>query len=249
MPGKAGTTPSARRYLAAFVSWFWLAGLCVMVGAAGAFGMTEIQTPMYRATTVLFIGQQSASVPLVDTQLVTTYAQLIRQPVVLSEAARQVGGIAPDDLARQVQASAESNTSLLDVSVDDPDANRAASLANAVAAVFISDISSQVITAAYPVVVFQPATPPATPDHPKPVLNTLVGGAFGLAVAIVLVHLLNVLERRRRAALPAETRAAQPGGSEVPQPGEDKLSLNGRQENASQDLVDVTTPDVTMTTE
>jgi capsular polysaccharide biosynthesis protein len=225
MPGKAGTNHSVHRYLAAFARWFWLAGLCVVVGAAGTFVMTEIQTPVYRATTILFIGQQSASVPLVDTQLVTTYAQLISQPVVLSEAARQVGGITPTDLARHVQASAESNTSLLDVSVDDPDPNRAASLANAVAGAFISEISRQVITAAYPVAVFQPAAPPATPDHPKPLLNTLVGGAFGLAIAVVLVHLLNLLEKR--------TYPAQPAGN--------KTSLNGNHENASEDLADVTT--------
>lgn len=207
MPDEARTSRYGQRYFAAFARWFWLAALCIVVAAAGTFVMTAIQTPVYRATTVLFVGQQSASVPLVDTQLVTTYAQLISQPMVVAQAARQVGGIAPTDLAKYVQVAAESNTSLIDVSVDDADANRAARLSNAVAGVFVSEISGQANAASYPVVVFQPAVPPTAPDHPKPLLNTLVGGAFGLAIAIILIHLLDVFEHRARAARPAETKA------------------------------------------
>lgn len=207
MPDEARTSRDGHRYLAAFARWFWVAALCVVVATAGTFVVSEMQTPVYRATTVLLVGQQNTNVPLVDTQLMTTYEQLVNQPAVLTQAASQVGGISSADLARNVQTSVEGNTSLIHVSVDDPDPNRAAALSNAVAEAFISKIKGQVITANYPVFIFQPAFPPPTPDHPKPLLNTLIGGAFGLVLALVLVYLLDVVDNRARPAQVVEKTA------------------------------------------
>jgi capsular polysaccharide biosynthesis protein len=207
MADETHTSRYGRRYLAIFVHWFWLVAICVVVAAAGTFVITKIQTPVYRATTILFVGQQNANVPLVDTQLVTTYQQLISQPAVLAEAANRVGGISATNLARYVQTAVESNTSLIDVSVDDSDPNRAAALSNAVAGAFISKISGQVITASYPVVIIQPAVPPTTPDHPKLWLNTLLGGTFGLVIAMVLVHLLEVVDNQMPPAPPVEEKS------------------------------------------
>lgn len=227
MPDESRTGRYGHRYLAAFARWFWVVALCVIVATAGTFVMTEIQTPVYRATTVLFVGQQNANVPLVDTQLVTTYQQLINQPAVLAEAASQVGGISSTDLAKYVQTAVEGNTSLIDVSVDDSNPNRAAELSNAVASAFISKMKGQVITASYPVVIFQPAVPPTTPDHPKPVFNTLIGGAFGLVMALVLVQLLDVIDNRTRLAQPAEKTSP----------------LNNHQGSDTQNLTDITVSD------
>lgn len=217
MPDEAHTNRDEHRYLAAFARWFWVAILCVVVAMAGTLGITVIQTPIYRATTVLFVGQQNANVPLADAQLVTTYEQLVNQPAVLADAASRVGGISPTDLARSVQTSVEGNTSLIDVSVDDSNPNRAAALSNAVAQAFIAKIKDQVITASYPVVVFQPAVPPAMPDHPKLWFNTLIGGAFGLVLAIVLVHLLDAADTRARPAQVAEKNipSPQPSGGDA----------------------------------
>lgn len=227
MPEEARTGRHAHWYLVAFGRWFWLAALCVIVAVAGTFVMTQIQTPVYRATTVLFVGQQSTSVPLVDIQLVTTYQQLINQPAVLSEAASQVGGISSADLARSVQTAVENNTSLIDVSVDDVDAHRAALLSNAVAGAFISKISGQAIAASYPVVVMQPAVPPATPDHPKPLLNTIIGGLLGLVIALVLVYLLDLIDSRAHPAQPVEKAA----------------HLNGNQGSDTKKLTDIAVGD------
>ncbi len=207
MPDEARTSHDEHRYLAALARWFWLIALCVVVATAGTFAMTQLQTPIYRATTVLFVGQKSANVPLVDTQLVTTYEQLVSQPAVLTAAANQVGGISSTDLANAVQTAVEGNTSLIDVSVDDATPQRAAALSNAVAEAFVSKISGQAIAASYPVVIIQPAIPPPAPDHPKPLLNTLIGGAFGLVLALVFVQLLDFVDDRARPALPVEKKA------------------------------------------
>lgn len=174
--------------------WLWLLALCPVIGAAGTFVVTKAQPPIYRATVVLLVKQTVGS-PAAGAQMAATYVQLINQPVVLSRAASETGGISPSGLAQQVQVVEESDTALIDVSVDDVNANRAAELANAVASAFIAELNEQKIADQYPAVVFQPAVPPTTPDHPQPFQSSLVGGALGFAIAIVLIHLFSLLER------------------------------------------------------
>jgi capsular exopolysaccharide synthesis family protein len=47
---------------------------------------------------------------------------------------------------------------------------------------------------------FQPATPPATPDHPNPLLNSIDAAAIGLVLAVGIVVLLEVVDDRIRSA-------------------------------------------------
>jgi capsular polysaccharide biosynthesis protein len=179
-----------RNYLAAFVGWLWLLVLCTALAAGGAFIAARLQQPIYQATTVLVITQQTTIDPS-QNNLAATYAKLIMQPVVLQQAASQVGGTSATELAKSVQAVPDSGTGyLINVSADDPNPNRAAALANAVTSAFISTIKKQGLADKYPAEVFQPALPPTTPNHPKTLLNTLIGGALGFALAVALVHVL-----------------------------------------------------------
>lgn len=51
-------------------------------------------------------------------------------------------------------------------------------------------LAAQAITATNPIRVFQAATPPLLPDHPKPLQNAAIGAALGLILAGILVWLL-----------------------------------------------------------
>jgi capsular exopolysaccharide synthesis family protein len=102
-----------------------------------------MQSPIYRATTLLTInqqlpGQDAYSSLLASDQLVVTYEALISQPVVLARAAHQVDGVSPTQLAQRVTVQDQPGTQIIQLSVDDTSPNRAAALANAVAAAFIA---------------------------------------------------------------------------------------------------------------
>jgi capsular exopolysaccharide synthesis family protein len=102
-----------------------------------------MQPPVYRATTLLTInqqlpGQDAYSSLLASDQLVVTYEALISQPVVLTRAAHQVGGVSATQLAQRVTVQDQPGTQIIQLSVDDSSPNRAATLANAVAAAFIA---------------------------------------------------------------------------------------------------------------
>jgi len=183
------------------VRWLWLLALCTVIGAVGTFVITKkVQPPIYRATTLLVVDQQNAIDPNASEKLAMTYANLINQPIVLQTAAGQVGHISETELARRIQAYAESNTALIVISADDTDPARAAVLANAVGSVAITALNHLGLAIKYPVVIFQPAVPPTTPDHPNPIQNSLVGGALGFAFAALLIYALDLLEGRKRTA-------------------------------------------------
>jgi capsular polysaccharide biosynthesis protein len=196
---EAQTRWDSHRYLGALLHWLWLLALCTVIGAAGTFLVTKkLQPPIYRATTILVVDQQNAPDPTASEKLATTYANLITQPIVLQTAAGQVGHISATELAKRIQAYAQSNTALIVISADDPDPARAAVLANAVGSVAITALSQLGLAVKYPVVIFQPAVPPTAPDHPNAIQNSLVGGALGFAFAAVLIYMLDLLEGRKR---------------------------------------------------
>ncbi len=53
-----------------------------------------------------------------------------------------------------------------------------------------AQLAAQAITATNTIRVFQAATPPLLPDHPKPLQNAAIGAALGLIIAGILVWLL-----------------------------------------------------------
>jgi succinoglycan biosynthesis transport protein ExoP len=281
-PGKGR---ELRKYLGTMVRWIWLLVLCTALGAGGAFAASKIQPPVYRATALLIVdqnavGQDTYSSVLASDQLVTTYVNLINQPAVLQKAAALAGGITASQLGTRLHVAAESGTQVIQVQADDPNPQRAADLANDVAAAFISvqqqtaaaefndandqlnqqlnavaaeidsltsqistlrandptspriqtlqqqltaaqarrdslqNISGQLIvqglTASNNLRVFQPAIPPTTPDHPKVMLNTLLGGTVGLLLAIGTALLFEFLDDRLRSPEDVETVSTLP---------------------------------------
>lgn len=186
-----GQPDELRQYIAPYVRWSWLLGLCVLLGVVGTYIVTKLQPPVYRATAILVVDAETAASPDEGTQLANTYAQLVTRPIVLQQATTLAGHVSESELATQVQSAAESGTGLIDVAVDDTSPTRAAARANAVATAFTSVLVTQGLGIKYPIVIFQQAVPPTAPDHPSPVRNAVIGGILAFALALALIYLLD----------------------------------------------------------
>jgi succinoglycan biosynthesis transport protein ExoP len=132
-----------RYYLVVIKRWLWLLGVCTVLMAGAAYAISKLQTPVYRATTLLVVDQQAAgqdtySNLLASDQLVQTYVNLIDQPAVLQKASHQIGGTSAPALASKMQVSAQTDTQVIQLEVDDTNPARAAALANAIATAFIA---------------------------------------------------------------------------------------------------------------
>jgi polysaccharide biosynthesis transport protein len=124
--------------------------IVALFGAAAGYFITKTVTPIYQAKGSIQVvagpGQTggSGSVPLTATQATTTAATLLTYPQMLQQVIDELHlATNVDSLAAEVSASAQSNTDLVDVTVRDPSAVRAARIANALMDAYVKQVSNE----------------------------------------------------------------------------------------------------------
>lgn len=120
-------------YLDMFKRWIWLLILGLVLGAAGGLIASAIQTPAYAASTRLLAVRASQSTSsdltyLNDQQLAQTYIQLLTTKPVLDGASAQLGFQVD---VKHLSIQEVGTTQVIKLTVEDPDANQAAAIANA----------------------------------------------------------------------------------------------------------------------
>ncbi len=130
-----------RQYLFIFKRWAWLLIIGAMLGVAGGYVGSLYQTPIYQSTTKALISRppdQRISDPYSsyydEQQTAITYTQLILTQPVLEKVSQQLGFQVS---AGQINVQQTRDTQIVSVTVEDPDPQRAASIANTLIRVFI----------------------------------------------------------------------------------------------------------------
>lgn len=178
--------------------------LCVLAAAA----VTMLTPKTYTSTAQLFVsttsGDTSADLASGSTftqKQMKTYAQVIQSPKVLDPVVKQLGAADIDSLAGSITATVPTDTVLLNVAVTDQDANRAMTVANAIAEQFTStvqDLQSVSEGQSSPVkaTVVKPATAASSPTSPQPLRNLALGLVAGLLLGLALALLRDRLDTR-----------------------------------------------------
>ncbi|GAA4359767.1 polysaccharide biosynthesis tyrosine autokinase [Angustibacter luteus] len=188
--------------------------LFVLLGLAGiALGMAQNQssTPQYKASSTVFfsLSQGDSVSELVQgstyTQnLVTSYAQLARMPVVLEPVIEDLGlDTTAKRLSGQVAAEAPLDTVLLKITVTDSSPSRAAAVANGIGhqlAVSVGQLSPKSTDKAEAVKVTTVAAAdvPRYPSAPRTKVNLAAGLLAGLAAAFAIVAVRRLLDNKVR---------------------------------------------------
>jgi succinoglycan biosynthesis transport protein ExoP len=139
-----------RRLLSLIRQGMWLLILCAVLAAGAAFGFSRFQTPIYEARTQVMVGRSSAPSQVNDVtqllnvqQLAQTYAELMSQDWIRNVVASRVGEeITPG----QVSVKVVTNTSLINITVQHPDPQRASLIADTFVKVLVEqneEIQSQ----------------------------------------------------------------------------------------------------------
>lgn len=196
--------------------WLSIAVITLLAGGA-AVGASLLMTPMYRATTQLYVsvqGESSTSDLLQGSnysrQQVVSYVQLVTSPKVLGPVVDELGlGQRADELAAHVAASSPLNSSLIDIAVTDPNPALAAAKADAVAEEFRDFVASLETPArggdsTVKVSVVRDAVVPDRASSPNLQVNAALGLLAGLAVAVGVAVLREVLDTRVRGAQDVE---------------------------------------------
>jgi len=182
-----------------------------LLGAVAAYGWSQTQPDVYRATSSVFV----STTPGEDTsQLVqgSTYAQsqlqsytrLATTPSVLGPVIGELDlGTTPARLARVVESENPLGTVIIDVTASDADADRAADIANAVSRSLqeqARELSPESVdgSSALTLRVVAVASPPAQPASPNRRLIALTGAAAGGVLGVAAAILRSVLDTRLR---------------------------------------------------
>lgn len=123
--------------------------LCPVLAGGAAFGVSKHMTPIYEGTSVLVINQNASTSDSLSSiqaaqQLVVTYSKIVTtRPIMEATIAQLHLNLTTTALAHKITVTPVAQTQLIDVSVDDPDPQMAANIANAVSKQFIDSLNAQ----------------------------------------------------------------------------------------------------------
>ena len=192
-------------------SWLLIVALTlVAVAAASAFSI--LQTPRYSAMSQVFVSTQSSGTTsdLVQGNSFTvarvkTYSGLATTPLVLLPVIESLKlDLTSAELERAISVSAQLDTSIIDITVTDPDPVRAADIANAVSQSLTEGVQEieqpddPSAAASVKLTRVRVASVPITPVSPNVPLNIALGALVGLALGVGLAVLRETLDTRIR---------------------------------------------------
>jgi len=182
--------------------WVIILVACIVVGLATGF--TFMQTPTYRASTTILIGQELGrgaidnlynEVQGVQSTTETVTAAITTDPVAEGVIDRLDLQMSSGSLLANLEAQQIGTSQFIVVSYEDTDPERAQIIANAVGDEFseqIADVSSSAnsLTAK----VWEEAAVPGAPVSPDPMRNILLALVLGLMLGVGLAFLLDHLD-------------------------------------------------------
>lgn len=149
-PEPRESTMEIRETMQLLRHWWWLLVLGVLLGGAGAYGFSNLQKPVYRATATLLVSEgdvgQSNEFTALQTseRLAQSYVERLKNYEVLAAALDNVGlSMDPADLEDNMQVRLVGETQLIELSVEHTSPRLAQALANEIPEVFARRNSEQ----------------------------------------------------------------------------------------------------------
>lgn len=173
----------------------------VVVGIAVVLSFYFI-TPIYQAQTQILINQKGSSEEVyswsqieTDLQLINTYNDIIKSPVILGKVIEELKiDTTPEQLTNQITLLSESESKVLKIQVQDPNPEQAANIANVTAEVFKEEIPSLMNVDNITILSAAKVSENPSPVKPNKKLNIVIGTVIGIMLGIGLAFLLEILD-------------------------------------------------------
>ncbi|WHX40394.1 Wzz/FepE/Etk N-terminal domain-containing protein [Mesobacillus sp. AQ2] len=157
-------------------------------------------TPIYQASTQILVNKSNSDQVnynpaelQTSLQLINTYMVIIKSPAILDKVIDEMDlDITSAQLSEKITVGSEKDSQVMNISVQDEDANRAAALANKIAEVFKEENIMKVDNIS--ILANAQVTDGQSPIKPQPVLNIAIALVVGLMAGIGLAFLLEYLD-------------------------------------------------------
>lgn len=186
--------------------WMSIVSL-VVLGLVVAAGASILTTPVYTATTQLYVSVQGGSSTSdmlqganFTRQQIASYTKIVTSPLVLGPVIDDLGlATRSSELAKRISSESPPNSSLVNISVSDTSPAVAAALANAVGDEFRDAVAelerpTDGSPSAVKLTVVSDAAAPLNPSLPNTKLNIALGLFVGLTLGVGLAVLREVLD-------------------------------------------------------
>jgi capsular polysaccharide biosynthesis protein len=184
-------------------AWIVLVVVFVAVVAA-ALASYVILPPIYQSRTSLIVNERQNAAQATDgvdigqiqtyRSLAVTYAKIITSRAVLQDTVDQLHlPETADQLGAMAVVKVEGQTEIISVSIKDKDAQRAALIANTIAASFIRQLPT-LVNRVENVSVIDRAVPTTQQVSPRPVLNIAVALVAALMLGVLLAFLVDYFD-------------------------------------------------------
>ena len=181
---------------------FFIIFIALVVGTVALLGSVFLIKPKYTSTTRIYVVSRTAdSITNQDLQagsyLVKDYQEVITSNEVLSSVIdKEKLSLTPNELSSMISVTIPTDTRVISISVEDDNAQEAATIANTVREVAAEKIKA--VTKVDDVTTLEAAEVPKEPSSPNIKRNTLIGVIAGGVLAVISIIILEVFDDRVR---------------------------------------------------
>ncbi|RLQ94798.1 YveK family protein [Falsibacillus albus] len=160
-----------------------------------------VLTPIYQASTQILVNKTNDQNAMYNTnevqtnlQLINTYNVIMKSPAILDKVIDQLHlDMTAAQLNGKITVQSEKDSQVVNVSVQDPDPKKAATIANKIADVFQTDIV-HIMNVDNVSILAKADAKGKSPIKPKPLLNVAIAIVVGLMAGVGLAFLLEYLD-------------------------------------------------------
>ncbi|MEY8691654.1 Wzz/FepE/Etk N-terminal domain-containing protein [Mammaliicoccus sciuri] len=158
-------------------------------------------TPKYSSSTQVLVNQKEADSQMIaqqvqsNLQLVNTYSEIIKSPRILDKVSKNLKGrYSSKEISEMLTVSNQAESQILNIAVENESRETASKVANEIANVFSKDVSK--IMNVDNVSILSKADTKGNQISPQPLVNTVVGIFLGLIVALIIIFMKEILDKR-----------------------------------------------------
>ena len=158
-------------------------------------------TPKYSSSTQVLVNQKETDNQMMaqqvqsNLQLVNTYSEIIKSPRILDKVSKNLKGkYSSKEISGMLTVSNQTESQILNIAVENESRETASKVANEIANVFSKDVSK--IMNVDNVSILSKADTKGNQISPQPLVNSVVGIFLGLIVALIIIFLKEILDKR-----------------------------------------------------
>ncbi|PTE34671.1 capsule biosynthesis protein CapA [Mammaliicoccus fleurettii] len=158
-------------------------------------------TPKYSTSTQVLVNQKETDNQMIaqqvqsDLQLVNTYSEILKSPRILDKVSKNLKGqYSSNELSGMLTVSNQAESKILNITVENESREKAGKVANEIANVFSKEVKD--IMNVDNVSILSKADNNGSKVSPKPLINAVVGLFLGLIIALIIIFLKEILDKR-----------------------------------------------------